>query len=149
MRRMRHIALLILVVATGCRNTATRSHETCVKEAAFAMQRAAEKVAHADDYESALAAVELLKVETGTLKRLCDEFNAFPPPSGWERSRMRRHRTVVESAGEKWTAAVATMQQRIEEGLFPPDVRQRLDEVLSGFDAARQRFCAKIEPFWD
>lgn len=139
------VPLLIL----GCRNSATRSHETCVKESIFALQRATDKVAAASGYEEALAALESIRTEASKLKQLREEFAAFGEPSRWERSRMRKHRALFASANEKWTAALTEMRRRMDDGEFPPDMRQNLDEALTAFEAERKKTNDAIEPFWD
>jgi hypothetical protein len=140
------IGLMSLI---GCRSSAARSHETCVKGAIFAAQRATGKVSNAVDYADAVAAMESLKTETETLSRLRDELHAFPQPSSWERSRMRKHRSLLESSNAKWAAAVVIMRQRMEGGQFPPDLRQKLDDALTAFGEAHKQFWSEVEPFWN
>lgn len=142
-------AAAISMLALGCRNAPARSHETCVKEAIFAMQRATERITNASDYDGVLAALESLRIETGKLVTLREEFAAFGEPSSWERSRMRQHRSLFASAKEKWAAAMTVMRRRLDDREFPPDVRQKLDDALSEFDAERKRTYEAIEPFWN
>lgn len=139
----------ISLLSLGCRNAATPSHETCVKEAIFAIQRATDKLSNAYDYDELLAALESIRGEASKLSRARDEFVAFGEPSSWERSRMRKHRSLLTSANEKWAAGMADMRKRMADGAYPPDVRQKLDDTLTAFEDERKRMNDAIEPFWN
>jgi hypothetical protein len=149
MRAAPAIVLSVFLSGCGCRDTPSRSHEGCVKDAIFATQRATEKVLNAHEYADAIAAVGTLKTETEALNQLRGEFSSFPQPSGWDRSRMRRHRSLMESANQKWAAAVVALRQPMEEGRFPPDVRENLDAAIVTFAEAHQQFWSAVEPYWD
>lgn len=140
--------LAISLLAMGCRGSA-RSQETGVKDSIFAIQRATAKVRDASEYEDALAAIESLRKETDTLKRLRDEFSAFGEPSRWERSRVRKHHSLWTSTNEEWEAAVAEMRRRLDDGQFPPDVRQRIEDAVAEFDQSRVASKTVIDPLWN
>ncbi len=126
-----------------------RSHETCVKDSIFAIQRASEKVDRATGYDEALAAVDALKTETATVKRLCDELRAFGEPSRWERSRMRRHRSLWTATNEEWVAAMTELRRRLDNGDFPPDLRQKFDDAIDAFDKSRLTMKSALDPMWN
>lgn len=149
MRRVAYVMTAVACIGGGCRATAARSHETCVKEAIFAIQRATEKASDATGYAEALAALQSIRTETDSLNRLRDELSAFESPSRWERSRMRKHRSLWASTNEKWSVAKAEMRERSDDGRFPPDLRQNIDDAATAFEEARNRINAVIDPFWN
>src|SRR5262245_26994287 len=149
MRAAPAILLTVFLSGCGCISRPSRSQEGCIKDAIFATQRATDKVVNAREYADAIAAIESLNRETQSLIQLREEFNSFSQPSGWERSRMRRHRSLMGSANQKWEAAVVAMRQAMEDGRFPPDVLVNLDAAMIAFAGAHKQFWSAVEPYWD
>src|SRR5262245_4366041 len=132
------------LAALGCLSSATRTPESCVKDAILASQRATARIAGALEYAEGLAAIESLQAESAEVGRLLEELNSLPQPSSWERSRMRRHRPLAKSAQETWDAEQASLRQRLEAGQFPPDLRQKLEEAMAAFDGKHKQFWSVV-----
>jgi hypothetical protein len=135
-------------VAVRYRGEAERRHEACLKDAIFCMQRVTRAAGEAEEYDDVLKVAETLKAEAVRLRELQAEFQGFPEPSRWERSRMRKHRQLAESAVEAWAEVEKDFRERINEGL-PPHVRLQLTEALDDFAAARADAWAVMTPYLD
>src|SRR5262245_29103033 len=141
-------ALTVGVYVSRCIGPQGRAQEACLKDAIFCVQRATHQVASAEDYAAVLKARDALQKETARLRELRAEFAAMPEPSRWERSRMRKHRPLADSALYAWTEVEKDFRERINEGL-PPHVRLQLTAVVDDVAAARAETWDAMTIYWD
>jgi hypothetical protein len=141
------IAVLVVLVvhwpASG-----GRAQEVCVKDAIFCVQRVSRAVTEADNYEAMLRVEQTLRLEAGRLDALRQEYEALPPASRWERSRVRKHRQLAETTLEAWSALEADFRERLA-GDVPPHVRPGLIDALDVFARARAEAWAAMMTFPD
>lgn len=142
------VLLTIPVVAVAVRGLGSRkrTHEDCTKDTIFCVQRATRCAIKATDFDSLLQLESCLREETRHLTELTDEILAMSPPSRWEQSRMRKHRSLAQTALEAWEAMAMDVKQRLDQGAVPPHVRGPILDAINEFESARNNAWTIVLP---